>query len=231
LVVELLLADSGNVIKFGLVLFEVGQGNDGGGLLVDQLSESSLVSNNGVRDVEGLAEGREENNSLDGVDVASDEDQLSSFLLNKVSNVVETEFKGDGLISLFILLILSLVSGSVSESVGFLLSGLRGILSQNFVELRSGGLVKGIEELSDGSGDLKSSEKNSLLSLNLNVSGPSNESSLDNSGSNGVSESVVSLLRLSERVLLGQLLDLRLSENSSLLSFLDLTKLKDYPYH
>jgi hypothetical protein len=38
-------------------------------------------------------------------------------------------------------------------------------------------------------------------------------------------------LRLSERVLLGQLLDLRLSENSSLLSFLDLTKLKDNPYH
>lgn len=198
---------------------------------MDQLSESSLVSNNGVRDVEGLAEGGEENNSLDGVDIASDKDQLSSFLLNEVSNVVETEFKGDGLISLFILLILGLVSGSVSKSVGLLLSGLRGILSQNFVELRSGGLVKGIEELSDGSGDLKSSEKNSLLSLNLNISGPSDKSSLDNSGSNSVSESVVSLLRLSERVLLGQLLDLRLSENSSLLSFLDLTKLKDNPYH
>ncbi len=34
-VVELLLANSGDVIEFSLVLFEVGEGDDGSSLLVD----------------------------------------------------------------------------------------------------------------------------------------------------------------------------------------------------
>ena len=49
--------------------------------------------------------------------------------------MVETELEGNGLVSLFILLILSLFSGGVLESVGLLLSGLRGVFSQNFVQL------------------------------------------------------------------------------------------------
>ena len=81
--------------------------------------------------------------------------------------MVKTEFEGDGLVSLFIFLISSLLSSSGLKSVSLLLSGLGGIFSQNFEKLRGGGLVKGIEELSDGSGDLESSEKNSLLSLDL----------------------------------------------------------------
>lgn len=227
-VVELLLADSGDVIELSLVLFEVGQSDNGGGLLVDQLSESSLVSNDGVGDVKRLAEGGEEDNSLNGVDVIGDEDQLGSFLLDEVGDVVETELEGDGLVSLFIFLVLGLFSGGVLKSVSLLLSGLGGVFSQNFEKLRSGGLVEGIEELGDTSGDLESSEKNSLLSLDLNISGPSDESSLDDSRSDSVTQSVVSLLRLGKGVLLGQLLDLRLSENCSLLSFLHLFEnLKD----
>ena len=136
--------------------------------------------------------------------------------------MVKTEFEGDGLVSLFIFLISSLLSSSGLKSVSLLLSGLGGVFSQNFEKLRSSGLVKGIEELSDGSGDLESSEKNSLLSLDLNVSGPSDESGFDDSRSNGVTQSVVSLGRLGKGVLLGQFFDLRLSEYSSLLSFLHL---------
>ena len=145
--------------------------------------------------------------------------------------MVKTEFEGDGLVSLFIFLISSLLSSSGLKSVSLLLSGLGGIFSQNFEKLRGGGLVKGIEELSDGSGDLESSEKNSLLSLDLNVSGPSDESRFDDSGSNGVSQSIVSLLRLAQRMLFGQLFDLGLSVDSTLLCFLYLTKLNHYLYH
>ena len=111
-VVELLLADSSDVIKLSLVLFEVSESDDGGGLLVDEFAESGLVSDDGIGNVESLAEGGEENNGLDGIDVVGDEDQLGSLLLNEVGDVVETELKGDGLLSLFILLILSLFSGS-----------------------------------------------------------------------------------------------------------------------
>lgn len=102
---------------------------------MDELSESGLVADNGVGDVEGLAEGGQEDDGLNGVDVAGNEDQLGSLLLDEVGHVVETELEGNGLVSLFILLILSLFSGGVLESVGLLLSGLRGVFSQNFVQL------------------------------------------------------------------------------------------------
>jgi len=76
-----------------------------------------------------------------------------------------------------------------------------------------GGLVKRSEELGNSGRDLESSEEDSLLSLDLDISGPFDESGFNNSGSNVVAQSEISLLRLTQRVLLRELLDLRLSEN------------------
>jgi hypothetical protein len=56
----------------------------------------------------------------------------------------------------------------------------------------TGSSIEWVEELSDGGGYLQSSEQYSLLSLNLDISGPSDKSGLYYSGSDVVTESEVS---------------------------------------
>lgn len=65
----------------------------------------------------------------------------------------------------------------------------------------SSGLVKGSEELGNSGRDLESSEQNSLLSLDLDVSGPSDKSALDDPGSDVLSQSEISFFGLAQGVL------------------------------
>ena len=133
------LADSSDVIEFSLVLFEVSKSNNGSSFLVDQLSESGFVLHNSVGDVKRLAEGGEEDDCFNRVDVGGDEDQLGSFLFYEVGDVVQSVFKSDGLGFLAVFLIGGLLSGGGPKSVSLLLSGFGGVFSQNFDQLRSCG--------------------------------------------------------------------------------------------
>ena len=82
--------------------------------------------------------------------------------------------------------------------------------------------IEGVEELSNGGGDFKSSKKNSFLSLNLDISGPSDESGFNYFGSNAVTKSEVSLCWLSKRMLFIYFFNLGLSVDILLLGFFDL---------
>ena len=130
------LANSSNVIKFSLVFFEVSEGDNGSGLFMDQLSEAGLVLDDGIGNIKGLAKGRQEDDSLDGINISSNKDQLGLLLFNEVGDVVKSELKGNGSFSLFSLFVLDLFLGSCSKSVGFLFSGFRGVFSEDFNELR-----------------------------------------------------------------------------------------------
>ena len=81
-------ADEGS--EFTLVLrLNVLESNDGGGLLVDDGTETGLALNDDVGDTHLAAEGREEDDELNGVDIVSDDDERRLLGLNEGNSVVE----------------------------------------------------------------------------------------------------------------------------------------------
>jgi hypothetical protein len=75
---------------------DVAEADDRGSLAVDELTKTSLVLHNAVRDLLLAAESREPEDELDGVDIAGDDNELSLVTSNEVSDVVKTEAKSDG---------------------------------------------------------------------------------------------------------------------------------------
>lgn len=73
------------------------EGDSGGGLLADDLSETGLSLDDGVGDSLLAAESGEPEDELDGVDVVSDQDEGSLLLLNKGGDVLETKLDERGL--------------------------------------------------------------------------------------------------------------------------------------
>lgn len=73
------------------------EGDSGGGLLADDLSETGLSLDDGVGDSLLAAESGEPEDELDGVNVVSDQDEGSLLLLNEGGDVLETELDERGL--------------------------------------------------------------------------------------------------------------------------------------
>lgn len=95
-----------------LVVFLLGvsQGNTGGCLLVDQLSESCLSSDETVGDSLLSAKSRQEDHHFNGVNIMSNDNQLGFSLLHKGGNVVETELEDGGFSSLLLGVLLGVFS-------------------------------------------------------------------------------------------------------------------------
>lgn len=107
-------------------LVDFGKGNSGGGLHVDELAEVGLAADEAVRNVLSSAEGGQMDNSLYGVNVVSDDNQLGLALFNEGGNVVKTKLNVDGLGSLAGTTVLS---GFLKTELLFLL-GLGLVLSE-----------------------------------------------------------------------------------------------------
>ena len=172
-----------------LLGLHVGDGKDGGGLLVDELAEASLA----LDDAEGhallAAESGEPHNELDGVDVVGDHNKLRLVLGDEVGHVVETVLDaglallGEGLEGLLhrgTLLGGGLVTahrlldrGSTLKTTllgGGLLLGLHPV--EELEESNDGRLVEAVVEHVDGGRDLQTVEKDLLLTLESDVLGP-----------------------------------------------------------
>ena len=65
---------------------DLGEGDDGSVLLVDEGAEAALALDDAVRDVHLAAQGREEDDELDRVDVVSDDDKLGLLVLNELGD-------------------------------------------------------------------------------------------------------------------------------------------------
>lgn len=65
-------------------------GEDSGGLLVDDRAEASLALDDDVGDTHLAAKGGKEDDELDGVDVVGDDDKSSFLGLNEGNTVVKT---------------------------------------------------------------------------------------------------------------------------------------------
>ena len=110
--------ESLEVVRVAVV--DIGDGDAGGLLESDELSEDALALDDAEWDILGSAEGREPADELDGVDVGGNDNELGLVVLNKGGNLVEAEFEHVWLLSLVVLSV-NLVLGSLGES-GLLLS-------------------------------------------------------------------------------------------------------------
>lgn len=137
---EVTVVDGGDELgELGLVLSaNLSEGENGGGLLVDNRAESGLALDDNVRDTHLAAEGGEEDNELDGVDVVGDQDEGSLLVLNKADNVVQTELGDVGLLA-DILLLLALRDGGglLGQTLLLLGLGLRAVLVEELESLGS----------------------------------------------------------------------------------------------
>lgn len=81
--------------QLGLVVtLDLGQSQDGGGLLVDDRAEAGLALDDGVGDTHLAAQGGQEDDEFDGVDVVGDQDERGLLGLDQADDVVETELDG-----------------------------------------------------------------------------------------------------------------------------------------
>jgi len=118
-----------------VLLSDLSQSNAGCGLLVDELAEACLTLDEGVGDTLLSAESGKECHDLKRVYVVSDDNELSTALLNEVGNVVKTELEDDGLGTLLgLTTVLFGLSLSVQPSL-ILLVRLWLVLSEQFKEL------------------------------------------------------------------------------------------------
>lgn len=137
---EVTVVDSGDELgELGLVLgADLGEGKDGSGLLVDDGTETGLALDDNVGDTHLAAEGGEEDNELDGVDIVGDQDERGLLVLDEADNVVQTELGGVGLLG-DILLLLALGDGGSLLGQALLLFGLglRAVLVEDLESLGS----------------------------------------------------------------------------------------------
>lgn len=153
------------------------EGN-GGGLLVNKSTDRGLGLDNDVRDTHLAAEGGEEDDELDGVDVSGDDDESSLLGLDQGNTVVETVLDEEGLLAVSLgvgLLAVGDVLGSGIETTLLLLLGLGAVLVEQLEEVGGGVLVKGVGELGDRGGHLQALVKDNLLALEADILGPLDE--------------------------------------------------------
>jgi len=183
------------------VLRDVRDSDDSGGLLVDELAETSLVLDDGEGDVLLAAEGREPDDELEGLNVAGDDDELGLALEDEVSDVVETRAEagralGDELLDDLLalgcsgLLVLDLLGlGDLLGSLNALLadnSSLKGLHLVHELEESNGSLLgEGVVEEIHRGRALQTLDEDLLLALKTDVVWPGNKVSKITTVGNG----------------------------------------------
>jgi len=143
---------------------------------VDEFTKSRLTLDEAVWDFLLSAEGWEPHDELNWVDIVSNDDELGLLVLDEVSDVVETVFQDVWLGSLVLLVsVLNLVLSGSQKSLLLLFLAFSGVLGEKSEEVASLVGFQGVGELIDGWWDLQSLHEDSLLTLELDVLGPSDE--------------------------------------------------------
>lgn len=114
-------------------LVDFSKGNSGSSLHVDELAEVGLAADEAVRNVLSSAKGGQVNNSLNGINVVGDHNQLGFAFLNEGGHVVEAELDVNGLCGLAGTTVL----GGLLKTELLLLLGLGLVLSEQLEELGS----------------------------------------------------------------------------------------------
>lgn len=181
---------------------DLGEGEDSGSLLVDDCAETGLALDDGVWDTHLAAEGREEDNQLNGVDIVGNEDERSLLVLNQADNVVETVLNDVGLLGD---ILLGLASGDslslLGETLLLLGLGLRAVLVEELEGLGGQVLVEGVGELSDRWGNLQPEVEDLLLALKADILRPPHHAGKVAGGLDILTNAKVASPLLEERIL------------------------------
>ena len=155
---------------------DVLEGDDGGGLLVDDRAEAGLALDDDVGDTHLAAERGYENDELNRVDVVRNDDEGRLLGLDEGDTVVKTVLDEERLLGVLGLGTLSsLLRGGIETSL-LLLLRLRAVLVQQLEKLGRGVLVERVRELSDRGGHLKALIEDDLLALEAHILRPLHES-------------------------------------------------------
>lgn len=169
---------------------------------MDDSAESGLALDDSIGDTHLAAEGGEEDDELNGVDIVGDEDKRSLLVLNEADDVVETVLDGVGLLGDVLLLLALLDGGGLLEETLLLLDlGLRAVLVEELESLGSGVLVENLLELGDRRGDLQAEVEDLLLALETDVLGPLDHAREVALGLDVLADTEVARTLLKERVL------------------------------
>jgi hypothetical protein len=163
-------------------LSNIGQSNNTGSLLVYKGTKTCLVLDNHERNIHLSAKGGKPHDKLDGVNVAGNKNKLSLLFLDKSGDMLQTKL--DDIRSLAGRVFLSGGLGGSDLLDALLLGGrsLRSVLVEKGEDSHGLILSKSLGELVDAGGDLQTLVKDSTLTLDANVLGPSDESTQITSG-------------------------------------------------
>jgi hypothetical protein len=189
--------------QLGLVLrSDLGEGEDSGGLLVDDRSESGLALDDGVRDTHLAAERREEDDQLDGVNIVGNEDQRRLLVLDQANDVVKTILGSVGLLA-DIFLLLALLDGGGLLQQPLLLFGLalRSVFVEELEGLGGSVAVEDVLELCNRRWDLETQVQDLLLALESDILGPLHHAGEVSSRLDILTDAIVTGALLDERVL------------------------------
>lgn len=165
-------------------------------------AEPGLALDDGVGNAHLAAEGGEEDDELDGVDIVGDEDERRLLVLNEADNVVETVLDNVGLLA-DVLFLLALLDGSglLKKTLLLLGLGLGAVLVEELEGLGSRVLVEDVLELGDRRGNLEAEVEDLLLALETDVLGPLHHARQVAAGLDVLADAVVARPLLDERVL------------------------------
>jgi hypothetical protein len=169
---------------------------------VNDRSETSLALDNGVWHTHLPAEGGEEDDKLDRVNIVGDEDERSLLGLNQGDNVVETVFDSVWLLAdILLLLALSNGSGLLVQTLLLLGLGLGAVLVEELECLSGGVAIERVRELGNRWGDLEAHVQDLALALEAHVLWPSHHAREVALRLDVLSNAIVAWLALNERVL------------------------------
>lgn len=189
--------------KLRLVLgADLSDGEDSGGLLVDDRAETGLALDDGVWDTHLAAESWKEDNQLNWVDIIWNEDEGSLLVLNQANNVVETVLDSVWLLGDILLLLALSDGGSLLDETLFLLGlGLWAVLVEELKSLTCGVAVQDVLELGNCWWNLQAEVEDLLLALKTNVLWPFNHAGDVALWLDSLTNAIVAGTLLNERVL------------------------------
>lgn len=150
----------------------VSECNCSGDLDVDGLTQASRAPYNAVRYIHLAAKCWKPDDELNGINIVRDHNKGGLLLLDKFSDMVDTKFEADGLLSTRSITTRFASLTELGQTLGLLNRGLRLVLGHELEEgARSGG-IHGEAELVDCRRDLETHEKDLTLTLEAHVFGP-----------------------------------------------------------
>lgn len=134
---------------------------------------ASLALDDGVWNTHLSAEGGQEDDELNRIDIVGDDDQRGLLRLDKRDDVVETKLDSVWLLAdVFLLLALSHSRGFLVQALFLLGLGFWTILVEELEELCGGVAIESILELGDGWRDLEAHVQDLALALEADILGP-----------------------------------------------------------